>query len=141
MRGRKPGAPELKIIAGTARSDREAPDAPKFDPVDDFPKPPQHLNPDGVAMWSELGPQLVAARVLQTVDLFILEQLCYAWQRFRKKAKADMDITAAEDSALKGLFSEFGMSPAARRRVTSGGEEKKGNRFAGRGKKPDEAAA
>src|SRR4051812_44683921 len=129
MRGRKPGAPELKVIAGTIRPDRGNSDAPQFEAVDAFPEAPQHLNADGASMWTRLGPQLVAARILQVVDLYPLEQLCYAWQRFRKKAKADMDITAAEDSALKGLFSEFGMTPAARRRVCSSGEKEKGNRF------------
>ncbi len=135
MRGRKPTAPALKVIAGTARPDREAPDAPQFEQVTQFPEPPQHLNPDGAAMWRELGPQLVAARVLQTVDLYALEQLCYAWQRFRAKAKAGMDMTAAEDTALKALFSEFGMTNASRRRVTAGPEALKSNKFAANGKR------
>ncbi len=135
MRGRKPTAPALKVIAGTARPDREAPDAPQFEQVTQFPDPPQHLNQDGAAMWRELGPQLVAARVLQTVDLYALEQLCYAWQRFRAKAKAGMDMTAAEDTALKALFSEFGMTNASRRRVTAGPEALKGNKFAANGKR------
>lgn len=133
MRGRKPTAPALKVIAGTARPDREAPDdAPEFDLVDEFPEPPQHLNVDGAAMWNNLGPQLVKSKVLQTVDLFALQQLCYAWQRAVAKQKAGMDITAAEDMALKAMFSEFGMTPASRRKVSSGGDGKKaGNKFAG----------
>lgn len=134
MRGRKPTAPHLKLLAGTARPDREATDAPQFDLVDEFPDPPQHLNVDGAEMWTRLGPQLVAARVLQVVDLYALEQLCYAWERFRKKAKAGMDVTAAEDTALKALFSEFGMTAASRRKVTSGTDKKPGNAFAALGK-------
>lgn len=133
MRGRKPTAPALKVIAGTARPDREAPtDAPEFDLVEEFPDPPQHLNVDGASMWNNLGPQLVKSKVLQTVDLFALQQLCYAWQRAVAKQKAGMDITAAEDMALKAMFSEFGMTPASRRKVSSGGDAKKaGNKFAG----------
>lgn len=134
-RGRKPSAPHLKVLAGTARPDREAPDAPEYDLIDDFPDAPQHLNPDGMEMWRTLGPQLVSARVLQVVDLYSLEQLCFAWQRFRQKAKAGMELTAAEDSALKALFSEFGMTPASRRKVASGGEKPKGNKFASNGKR------
>ncbi len=128
-RGRKPTPPNLKVLAGTTRPSREVPDAPEFDLVTEFPEAPQHLNVDGCAMWRELGPQLVAAKVLQLVDLYHLEQLCYAWQRFRAKAKAGMDITAAEDTALKALFSEFGMTPAARRRVATAGEKPAGNKF------------
>lgn len=135
MRGRKPTAPALKVIAGTARPDREAPDAPEFDLVDDFPDPPQHLNVDGAGMWSDLGPKLVAARVLQVVDLYALQQLCYAWQRSVAKQKAGMDITAAEDMALKAMWSEFGMTPASRRKVAAGGEKKAANKFAGNGKR------
>lgn len=135
MRGRKPTAPALKVLAGTARPDREVPDAPEYDLIDDFPEAPQHLNPDGVEMWRTLGPQLVAARVLQVVDLYSLEQLCFAWQRFRQKAKAGMELTAAEDTSLKSLFSEFGMTPASRRKVASGGEKPKGNAFAKNGRR------
>lgn len=135
MRGRKPTAPALKVIAGTDRPDREAPDAPEFDLVEDFPDPPQHLNVDGASMWSDLGPKLVAAKILQVVDLYGLQQLCYAWQRAVAKQKAGMDITAAEDMALKAMLSEFGMTPASRRKVTAGGEKKTGNKFSGNGKR------
>ncbi|MBD1589658.1 hypothetical protein [Pseudomonas typographi] len=134
-RGRKPTAPTLKVLAGTTRPDREVVDAPEFDLIEDFPDPPQHLNMDGAEMWNSLGRQLVGAKVLQVVDLYSLEQLCFAWQCFRKKAKADMEATAAETTALKALFSEFGMTPASRRKVTAGGEKDKANPFAGNGRK------
>lgn len=120
MKGRKPLPKGLKVIQGTFRPERE-PDQPfpDFEPVATFPEAPQHLNPDGRDAWNDLGPKLVAAGVLQVVDLYPLEQLCYAWQRFRKLAKADMDITASQDNALKALWSEFGMTPASRRRVAA----------------------
>lgn len=132
--GRKATPPALKILSGTNRPDREVPDAPEFDLVENFPAPPQHLNVDGAEMWNNLGPQLVSARVLQTVDLYSLEQLCFAWQCFRKKAKADMEATAAELTALKALFSEFGMTPASRRKVSSGGDKAPENKFSGNGR-------
>ena len=134
---RKPAA--LKVISGTdqpCRRDEAERAAPDFPKVLDFPAPPQHLNPDGVALWNDLGPQLVAVGVLQIVDLYALEQLAYAWQRFRQKAKAGMDVTASEDNALKALWQEFGLTPAARRRVTAAPEEKQKNRFAAHGKRP-----
>lgn len=133
--GRKPKAPALKVLAGTNRPDREVPDAPEFDLIEKFPGAPQHLNVDGAEMWNNLGPQLVSARVLQVVDLYALEQLCFAWQMLRKKAKAEMEATSAEHTALKALFSEFGMTPASRQKVSGGGEKPKGNKFAGNGRK------
>lgn len=132
---RKPSS--MKVIAGTDRADRAPPaDEPKFDQVVEFPAPPQHLNPDGVAMWKDLGPQLTRAGVLQTVDLYPLEQLCYAWQRHRKKQKADMEITASEDNALLSLFSSFGLGPASRRRVMAKiADAPPANRFAKNGRR------
>jgi len=81
-------------------------------------------------MWVELGRQLVDAKVLQKVDLYLLQQLCYCWQRHCAKQRAGMDIMAAEDQALKSLFSEFGMSPASRKKVTRGDPKTEGNKFA-----------
>ena len=133
--GRKATPPNLKVLAGTARPDRAEADAPEFDLVDDFPDAPQHLNVDGAEMWKNIGQTLVAARVLQVVDLYSLEQLCFSWQCFRKKAKADMEPTAAETTALKALFSEFGMTPASRRKVAAGAQKPSGNAFAGNGSK------
>lgn len=133
--GRKRTDPNLKVIAGTDRPDREIQDVPKFDLIDDFPAAPLHLNIDGIQMWNNLGPQLVNTKVLQVVDLYPLEQLCVAWQMFRKKAKADMEITASEHQALKALFSEFGMTPASRSKVTAQNDKNTGNKFAGNGKR------
>ena len=135
MRGRKPTAANLKVLAGTDRKDRAEVDAPEFDVVDEFPESPATLDQYGAEMWRTLGPQLVNARVLQVVDLFSLEQLCYKWQRFKRNALAGNDMTAAEDMALKSLFSEFGMTPASRRKITSSDEKKKGNKFASNGKR------
>ena len=140
--GRKAKPHGLHVIAGTERPDREPKDVPQFEVVREFPPPPLHLNADGAGFWNSIGPQLVAAGVLQVVDLFALEQLCYGVQRFRQKAKAGMDVTASEDNALKALLSEFGMTPAARRRVAANLVDPdapatpKGNAFAGIGKRP-----
>ena len=69
------------------------------------------------------------------VDLFSLEQLCFQWQCFRRKAKASIESTAAETTALKALFSEFGMTPASRAKVSAGQEKAKGNKFGNNGKR------
>jgi len=133
-----PAKPQtMKVISGTDRKDRQdPPDMPKYDIVDNFPPAPQHLTPDGAEMWNKTGPQLVAAGVLQVVDLAPLEQLCFAWQTFRKKAKADMEVTASEHNALLSLFSQFGMTPAARRRVMASiAEAPPTNRFAANGRR------
>jgi len=134
-KGRKPLATGAKILTGTFRKDREPDNVPEFDHVEVFPSPPIILNADGVEMWNNLGPQLVNSKVLQTVDLYILEQLCYSWQRFRQTARAGADITAAENNALKGMFAEFGMTPASRTKITRGDGKKPGNKFANNGQR------
>lgn len=126
----------LKVISGTVEKSREATQAPEFPPVTDFPAAPQHLNPDGAQMWDHLGRLLMATGVLQEPDLYALEQVCCAWSRFREKAKKGIDITASEDNALKALWGEFGLTPAARRRVVASTETPKGNRFSQHGKRP-----
>lgn len=136
MKGRKPTPKGLKVISGTDRADRETPDAPSYDLVEEFPEAPANLNIDGASMWNTLGPQLVTARVLQIVDLYILEQLCYTWQRFKQKSNAGSDITASENNAMKALFSEMGISPASRRFVTKQPADKSDNPFVQLGKRP-----
>jgi len=132
---RKPLPTGNKVIKGTFQNCRAPADVPEFEPVDVFPDPPIILNPDGIDMWNKVGPQLIAAKVLQTADLYMLEQMCYSWQRFRQTARAGSDITAAENNALRGMFAEFGMTPASRTKVSTGGEKPAGNKFASNGKR------
>lgn len=133
-KGRKPTPPSLKVLSGTDRPDRVREESIDFDLLESFPAAPQHLNVDGVAMWNDLGPQLMTVGILKTVDLYPLQQLCYCWQQHVQKQKAGISITAAEDMALKSLFSEFGMSWNARQKLI-GTDKPKGNKFSGNGKK------
>jgi len=134
-KGRKPTPSGAKVITGTFRKDRDNEAAVDYELVEEFPKAPGYLNADGKDMWKKLGPQLVASKVLQVVDLYALEQLCCSWQRFRAKMKAGMEPSAAEDNAMKSLFAEFGMTPASRCKVTSTGDKKPANKFATNGKR------
>lgn len=132
---RKPTPPSLKLIQGTDRPDRAPPpDMPEFDPVQKMPKAPQHLDVNGAELWNDVGTKLIDAGVLTSVDLYAFELLCVRWQNMRRFAQAAAPTTAADDMALKALFSEFGLTPAARRKVGSNDSSKKqGNAFAGRG--------
>ncbi|MCU5785932.1 hypothetical protein [Alloalcanivorax marinus] len=136
-RGRKPKPGHLKVLAGTDRPDRDkGGEAPAFDLVEEFPEPPQHLNTDGAEMWRDLGPRLVAASVLQVVDLYALEQLCATWQQQRQRAKAGLPSKAADLNALRCMFNEFGMTPASRARVP-GSAPPNGNKFSANGRRSE----
>ena len=134
--GRKPKPANLKLIQGTNQKCRIREDAPEFDLVDNFPDAPKCLDINGLEMWNNISIQLVSARVLQVVDVYVLEQLCFFWQTFRKQANAGIVMTAADNNAMKGLFSELGMTPASRSKVQSGDKVKSGNKFASNGMKP-----
>ena len=133
-RGRKPKPPALKLLAGTCRPDRERAESVTFDIVEDFPEPPQHFNTDGMDIWNDLGPKLVAAGVLSIVDLYQFQQLCYIRQCHAAKQKAGLNITAADDNALRGLFSDFGMSWNARQK-SAVGDKPKGGKFTNNGRR------
>lgn len=133
---KKPRA--LKIVAGTdIKKRRDTHPIPEFEKVTWVPEPPEYLKGAGLELWKKLGPQLVMCGVLQIVDVYALEQLCYAWQKYREKAEKGYEVTASENNALKALWQEFGLTPAARRRVTSeAGEGPASNKFAAHGKRP-----
>lgn len=69
------------------------------------------------------------------VDFYVLEQLCYSWQKFKDNAKANLPMTAADNTSLRGLFSELGMTPASRSKVSASGEKPADNKFANNGQR------
>lgn len=123
----------LKILQGTARPGDV--DYVGFSPVSEFefPEPPPYLNVDGAELWRTFGRELIGSEMLQVVDLYALQTVCYAWQRFVLKAKAAGDISAADLNALRTLFAEFGATPDSRRAVGGArgtpGPQPSANRF------------
>lgn len=111
----------LKVIAGTDRPDRNrSPETPKeveFDQVSSLPRAPSYLNRYGREMWKTLGSQLVRCGVLQTPDLYAFEQLCLMWQGIKTRAQLGEQIPIRDHAMLNSLFVQFGVNPAARRRV------------------------
>jgi phage terminase small subunit len=131
MRGRKPHAPQLHVIRGNPN--HRPPSEIEYTAVEDesFPPPPAHLNEDGREIWETMGRELTRCGVVQVVDLYALQQMAYMWQRHLAKARQDIDPISAEMIALKSIFSEFGMTPASRRRFgkDDGDAGKQTNRF------------
>jgi len=117
----------LHLIAGTIPESSDP--GPEFPPVEQFPAPPAHIPAYGVEIWNRLGPELVAAGVLQVVDLLALEQLCYAWHQWSLQARAGDTISAAENTSLRMMLAEFGCTPSSRRRIPTSGNKDKANRF------------
>jgi len=119
----------VKKLKGSFRKDRANLDQPDFDEVTKMPAAPTDLNVDGAAMWEDLCPQFISTRILQTVDLYALEQMCVLWQNHKKCARAGIPQSPSENMALKNLFSEFGMTPSSRHKVASGLKKAAKNKF------------
>jgi phage terminase small subunit len=96
-----------------------------------LPEPPAHLGPDGRELWEDFGNEMIAAGIMQKLDLFPLRQLAGLWDRYMNAMRNGEEILAADSSTMRLLFAEFGATPASRRRVATNGSEDKGNPFAG----------
>lgn len=125
----------LKVIQGTARADRMPANEPK--PVPVAPEMPKDLDRYGKQAWRRLAPILERLGLLTEADLETFVAYCEAYsryvravQRYRKVVKqvdpiegidiirrAELSVEKAEHS-LRLLGIEFGLSPAARSRLS-----------------------
>ena len=141
--GRKPLPTKLKLIKGTARPGRMVPNEPQ--PSPEMPVPPDHLAGHALSKWHELTPILFDLGLLTKVDRDPLVLYCEEYARYRDAqdeiAKDGMFIVTDKGNVIQHpavgvvhkaigimhrLMVEFGMTPAARSKVSSS-------------RKPDEA--
>lgn len=105
MSAKKPE--RLKVVQGTARPDRQAPQPPRSNAGAEVPEPPEWLDDHGTAKWRELIPDLANRQLLTGTALSLLELLCEAWSDYR---------------AARSVIRESGSSYASKK-----GEEAKGD--------------
>lgn len=144
---------QRKIIEGTFRKDRNPVNEPEPEKIQEAPKPPAHLGKYGKKKWKDLAGRLSEEGLLTVLDVEALEMLCEMYDQYRaakdavyqplwsdgKRRKRSLEEylathsfqTQTEYSAMNRhyaeyikLLKEFGMSPAARNRVSV--KEKKG---------------
>ena len=139
--GRKPRPTALKILRGE-RADRinHQEPAPPAGPV----PPPEWLQGDGLVVWSQIAPQLLATGVLTVIDADALARYCslvVQWRKHLGIVERGGDVLIMRDetgkvrytqvapsatlvnkygAALLRLESEFGMTPAARSAIRVG---------------------
>lgn len=147
-KGRKTLAPHLKAVQGTNRPSREnkqAPESPK-----QIPEMPQGLTTRAKKYWGELVELLHEMGVITLADKSVLELLCetYAeWKSLNHTIKTSYkgktsyltitkdgsemyrgypEVSQRADAArrFQSLLSEFGLTPAARSKVTAIGKDK-----------------
>lgn len=140
---RKPTA--LKVLHGTNRKDRANPAEPKAGMLRADAPPPDWLSERGREAWTDLLPLLRGMKVATVADPTALALLCDALAEYVEarsvvaeqgaiywtRGKVEMQrthpaVAIAQDAwrRAKTMLSEFGLTPAARSRVSSAsGEE------------------
>lgn len=138
-RPRKPTP--LKVLHGTTRSDRANPAEPKPADLSIRAKPPEWLGDRGKEAWADLLPVLHKMGVVTTADPMAFALLCdalgeYITARAWLQEHEDVYAIAGKDGGLtwrkrpeveiaqdawrraKTMLTEFGLTPAARSRVS-----------------------
>ena len=129
-----PGPPKtpaaLKLIAGTARADRDAPAGVEMAPISDVPPPPDWLpNAHAVNEWKRLAPILVANKLLAEADLSAFAHMCAVHGKMVQLWTAGETPTGHMVSQYNALAAAFGLSPAWRGKVKIGADKDAGNKF------------
>lgn len=152
-RGPAPKPTSLKLIQGTYRKDRAAPNEPR--PDVSIPKCPTWLSKEAKREWKYITPHLASLGLLTMIDRAAIASYCqlYAeWVRLEKWAIDHPDEhyqvassgylsphpnISQRDKVRKDMLAflrEFGLTPAARTRVSVPEKPKKeSNPFAALG--------
>lgn len=143
-RGQKPKPTALKQLAGNAGK-RPMNESEPVAPVLMDLKPPSFLNKYGKAEWKRIVPELLKLNLLGTIDRTALAGYCNAygtWEDANRELRKPgqgmitytekgypiqnplLNVINKQSEIMKGYLVEFGMTPAARSRVTTpeGGE-------------------
>lgn len=148
-RGRKPKPTHLKVVTGNPGKRQINEHEPKPDP--EIPAPPPHLSDEAKVEWGRVCDQLYRLKLLSEIDRASLAAYAQAYGRWVQAERA-LARMAESDGVTKGLLvktkngnaiqnplvgtankamadmmryaAEFGMTPSARSRLSTDGEEK-----------------
>ena len=128
---------------GTFRKDRHSDDVDQAAKVA-VPKPPEHLTDRAKEAWRKLGPKLAKVGLLTELDGMGMEVLCQAYADTvdvaQKLGEESLVVTVGENNTpmanplvgivaknlatLKWALTQFGLTPAARTGIRTGGGKK-----------------
>jgi P27 family predicted phage terminase small subunit len=138
----------LKLVEGTYRPDRANSAEPALHVA--APKPPKHLSARARKAWPAVASLLEGMRVLTAAGAFALEALCECYVELveaRETLRANGGATyvtgggmlrphpaaahaADADRRLRSWLNEFGLTPAARSKVSANADQGETNPFA-----------
>ncbi len=151
MRGRPPVPSKLKVLRGTDQPCRMNKREPKAEPG--APVCPAWLSPKAKRAWKELVGILGGMDILSKADRRAMELLCDAYAEYRDaravvakqgatyeaetvaggvmiRPRPEVAIAADAWRRVKGMLTEFGLTPASRSRVQTPDKGEKASPFA-----------
>jgi P27 family predicted phage terminase small subunit len=156
--GPRPIPTQLKLLRGNPGKQRLRDDQLRPEQSVDVPDPPGFITGYAADEWYTVATELHRLGVLTKVDCAPLAAYCYAYGQWRDAAEvlASMSNDPARGLVIRGTLggavenpliytarkaaadmmryaAEFGLTPAARSRITSGvnGDDEQGSKFAG----------
>lgn len=100
----------LKLLSGTGRPDRAAPETPALPVLDAVPSaPPWLTNIDAVKEWNRLAGVLVANRLLHDGNISVFAQLCALHGRLVQIWNDRETPTAALLAGYRSLSASLGL--------------------------------
>ena len=133
--GRKPKPTHLKLLEGNPGHRPLNRNEPKPRPT--VPYCPSHLSKEAKKEWRRIVPELAAVGPITRIDRAALAMYCEAWGRWLEAEEAlrkygvmvkspsgfpmQSPYLAVANKAMeqmRGLLTEFGMSPASRTRIS-----------------------
>ena len=139
----RPRLPDaVKRLRGTDKVENMNPDQPQAG-TDDLQFIPDELSEVARKHWAKIRPMLVESGVATNLDRGSMILLCETWATFLQAMASVrstgiliqspsgpvrnpyLSVVQESTKALTRLFTEFGMTPAARSRVTSTGRKPK----------------
>ena len=137
VRGRPPKPTPLRLLEGNPGKRPLNKNEPKPRPRKRTPSAPQNLGEDGKKEWQRVAKELIALGLLTEIDMTALTLYCNAYQRYvDAERRLDVDgmvvstpngylqqspwlaISNRAYAQMKEIMIQFGMTPAARSRVT-----------------------
>ena len=151
MKGRKPLPDHIKEVKGTTRKDRLNPNAPVAS--DDSPRPPMWLSRKSVEYFGMLRTRLEDLGIVSSNDTEVLAMAALRLAEIEecnalieehgrlitmynrngdKSVRANPAVSQRNEALrhLQSLLAEFGLTPAARSKITVPKTDKKKNAFA-----------
>jgi P27 family predicted phage terminase small subunit len=128
----------LKIVEGTFRKDRAAPNEPK--PRVTIPRPPPHLSSEARSEWRRVSHELYLLGLLSRIDRAALAAYCECWSDWVDASKMCATVDGKDRKVMKTqagnlvenpyfsikkrsmelmhkFLTEFGMTPASRSQI------------------------